>query len=221
LAIEQALARYLMRQATRRLSGELSKGNGYWHRHGLLPPVEPIIAAGSVLTNAPTMGQSLLMLLDAIQPVGITTIILDKNNLSAVLGAAASVNPTLAVQVLDSGTFTNLGTVISPVSSAKSGTPVLRVQMTFADTEEEIKLDVKQGNLEVLPLAPGQAASLYLKPFHRADIGMGPGKGGSLRRVVGGALGVIIDARGRPLQLSRDAARRQELLRKWLWTLGG
>lgn len=221
LAIEQALARTLMRQSAQRLAGELSHGNGYWQRYGLLPPVEPIIAAGSVLTNAPTMGQSVLMLLDAIQPVGITTIILDKNNLSAALGAASAVNPTLAVQVLDSGTFTNLGTVISPVSSARLGTPVLRVQMTFADTEEEIKLDVKQGNLEVLPLAPGQAASLYLKPFHRADIGMGPGKGGSLQRVVGGALGVVIDARGRPLQLSRDAARRQELLRKWLWTLGG
>ena len=36
-----------------------------------------------------------------------------------------------------------------------------------------------------------------------------------------GALGVVIDARGRPLQLPSDAVRRRELFKKWLWTLGG
>jgi hypothetical protein len=32
---------------------------------------------------------------------------------------------------------------------------------------------------------------------------------------------VVIDARGRPLRLPSDAARRRELLKKWLWTVGG
>jgi hypothetical protein len=220
LALDQALARHLLRLAAHRLTNELHGGRGRASSQLLLPPVEPIIASGNILTGAGNLGQSLLMVLDAIQPTGITTVILDKNNLAASLGAASAVNSTLAVQVLDSGTFTNLGAVISPVSSAKPGTPVLRVQMTFKDSEEEIKLDVKQGSLEVLPLAPGQTASLYLKPFHRADIGMGPGKGMILKRVVGGALGVVIDARGRPLRLLDDPVRRQELLRKWMWTLG-
>jgi hypothetical protein len=221
LAVEQALARYALRQAARRITAELHYTNHYFENKRLLPPMEPIIAAGKAITDAPGFGQSMLMVLDALQPVGITTVILDRNNISAALGAAATINPSLAVQVLDSGTFTNLGTVISPASSARPGTPILRVQMTLQDSTDEIKLDVKQGSLEVLPLAAGQAASLYLKPFQRADIGMGPGKGGSLKRVIGGALGVIIDARGRPLQLSSEPERRQELLRKWAWTLGG
>jgi hypothetical protein len=220
LAVEQALARYLMQLSWDRLSQGVVNGRGQ-RAARLLPPVEPIIAAGRALTHAPTSGQSMLMLLDALQPVGITTLILDRNNLSPILGAAASLNPALTVQVLDSGTFTNLGTVICPVGNARPGTPILRVQMTLKDSDEEIKLDVKQGSLEVLPLAQGQVASLHLSPFHRADIGMGPGKGGSLKRVVGGVLGVVIDARGRPLQLSEDTARRQELFRKWLWNLGG
>lgn len=221
LAVEQALTRHILRQAVRRITAELQYDNRFFERNHLLPPMEPIIAAGKVFTEAPGFGQSMLMLLDALQPVGITTVILDRNNISPALGAAASINPTLSVQVLDSGTFTNLGTVISPVSSARPGTPVLRVQMQLQDSEDEIKLDVKQGSLEVLPLASGQAASLYLKPFQRADIGMGPGRGGNLKRVIGGALGVIIDARGRPLQLASEPERRQELLRKWAWTLGG
>jgi hypothetical protein len=39
--------------------------------------------------------------------------------------------------------------------------------------------------------------------------------------VDGGTLGVVIDARGRPLQLPSDAVRRREFFKKWLWTLGG
>jgi hypothetical protein len=40
-------------------------------------------------------------------------------------------------------------------------------------------------------------------------------------RVVGGVLGVVIDARGRPLALPEDPTRRRELIKKWLWTVGG
>jgi len=39
-------------------------------------------------------------------------------------------------------------------------------------------------------------------------------------RVSGGAVGLIIDARGRPLQLARDGGRRRELNQKWLWDIG-
>jgi hypothetical protein len=84
----------------------------------------------------------------------------------------------------------------------------------------ETSLEVKQGTLEVLQLPLGQAAQLHLQPLHRFDIGMGgPGRGGRLR-VVGGALGVIVDARGRPIQLPDDPSRRRELLAKWRWMLG-
>jgi hypothetical protein len=220
LAIEQALARYVMRAALHRARGAMRFiGNGAISE-GFLPPVEPIIACGNVLTQAPSQGQAMLMLLDALQPSGITTLVLDRNNLAAALGASAGVNPTLTVQVMDSGAFPSLGTVISPVSSARLGAPILRVQVTYKDSAEEVKIDVKQGSLEVIPLAPGQVAALHLKPLHRADIGMGPGRGGSLKRVVGSGLGIVIDARGRPIQLSEDPDRRRELFKKWLWTLG-
>jgi hypothetical protein len=34
-------------------------------------------------------------------------------------------------------------------------------------------------------------------------------------------LGLVIDARGRPLHLPSEPARRHEIIKKWLWTLGG
>jgi hypothetical protein len=110
--------------------------------------------------------------------------------------------------------------VITPIGRAPSGVPVLRLKVVREDAYETV-LDIKQGDLEVVPLPPGKKAQIYLQPFHRYDIGMGGlGRGGSIR-VVGSVLGVVIDARGRPLVLSEDLRRRRELSRKWLWMLGG
>jgi len=219
LAIEQALARQAIRSAIFTAAAGFPKRIGR-SGEGLLPWFEPILATGSVLTQAPSPGNSLLTLLDAAQPTSITTLVLDQSNLAAPLGAAATINPTLAVQVLESSAFLSLATVITPISSARPGTPILRLRVTY-ESGDETSFDIKQGTLEALPIPMGEAARLHLQPLHRAEVGMGgPGRGGSVR-VVGGMLGVIIDARGRPLRLPRDVGRRHDLYKKWLWTLGG
>ena len=139
-------------------------------RKGLLPLFEPILAGGGALGDAPTPGQSLLLLLDALQPVGITSIILDQNNLLSLLGAAAESNHLLPVQVLESGAFMSLGTVVSVISSATYGAPVLRVRLTYEDGTDA-HAEVKFGGLEILPLGMGQTARLTLQPLQRSDIG--------------------------------------------------
>ncbi len=219
LAIEQALARQAIRSAIS--AAEDGFPNGIRRSGiGMLPWFEPILATGSVLTQAPSVGNSLLTLLDAVQPTSITTIVLDQSNLAAPLGAAAPINPTLSVQVLESSAFLNLATVITPISNVRLGTPILRLRVTY-ESGDETSFDIKQGALEALPIPLGEAAKLRLQPLHRSDVGMGgPGRGGSVR-VVGGVLGVVIDARGRPILLPRDSTRRQDLYKKWLWTLGG
>lgn len=219
LVIEQAITRQVLRSAVGRMNAGFPAGVSR-SGAGLLPWFEPVVATGSVLTRAPGMAQTLLMLLDGLQPTGATTLVLDQSHLAAAMGVAAAVNPILVAQVLDSTTFLYLGTVISPVGNARPGTPVLRLKMTY-ETGHEAMVDVKQGSLEVLPLPLGQTARLHLQPLHRYDVGMGgAGRSGRLN-VHGGALGVVIDARGRPLQLPEDAGRRRELFKKWLWTLGG
>ncbi len=188
-------------------------------RPDLLPIFEPILAAGGVVGDAPGGGQNLLLLLDAIQPVGVTSIILDQNNLLPLLGVAAEFNPLLPVHILESGAFMSLGTVVSVVGQAPYGVPILRARLTYTDGNEA-QVEVKFGGLEVLPLAPGQMARLALQPLHRADIGNGPGRNATIQ-VTGGAIGVVFDARGRPLEFPSDPVRRRELLKKWNWFVGG
>jgi hypothetical protein len=185
----------------------------------LTPLFEPILAGGGALSDASRPGQSLLLLLDSLQPVGVTTIILDQNNLLPLLGVAASQNNILPVQVLESGAFLSVGTVVSPVVSANFGTPILRGKLTY-ENGTEARVELKYGSLETLPLSSGEAGNLTVQCLRGADVGFGPGRGGTIP-VSGGALGVVFDGRGRPLDLPSDAVRRREIIKKWNWTLGG
>jgi MutL protein len=185
----------------------------------LTPLFEPILAGGGALSDASRPGQGLLLLLDSLQPVGVTTVILDQNNLLPLLGAAASQNNLLPVQVLESGAFLSVGTVVSPVVSATYGAPILRAKLNY-ENGTEARVELKFGSLEILPLASGEAGNLTIQCLRGADVGFGPGRGGTIP-VSGGALGVVFDGRGRPLDLPADPVRRRELIKKWTWTLGG
>lgn len=217
LFLEQAIARQNLLLAAQAMTQRLP---GRYRRTGsLFPNFELILASGSVLTNAPTLGQKLLLLLDALQPAGITTLAIDQNNLLPMLGAAAEVNSLLPVQVIASGALAYLATVISPVSNSAYGTPIVRAKLIREDGTT-LTSEVNMGNLQILPLENGQTARLELRPLRNADVGLGPGRAGALD-VIGSSLGVVIDARGRPLRLPSDAGGRVKLLKKWLKTVGG
>ncbi|MBN8657293.1 MAG: glutamate mutase L [Anaerolineae bacterium] len=186
----------------------------------LAPLFDPIIAGGAALSDASRPGQSLLLLLDSVQPVGISTVILDQNNLMPMLGAAASQNNILPVHVLESGAFLSVGTVISPVVSAKYGASILKAKVTY-ENGAEAAMDLKYGFLETLPLANGEVGTISIQVARGVDVGFGPGRGVKSMQVTGGALGIIFDGRGRPLDMPSDPVRRRELIKKWNWTLGG
>jgi hypothetical protein len=217
LFIEQAIARQNLLLSTQTMVQRLP--GRYRRQAGLLPSFELIVAGGAVLTDAPSLGQKLLMLLDGLQPAGITTLILDQNNLLAMLGAAVEVNSLLPVQVMDAGALAYLATVISPVSDSAYGTPIVRAKLIREDGTA-MTSEVNMGNLQILPLDSGQTARLELRPLRNADVGLGPGRAGAVD-VVGSSLGVVIDARGRPLRLPSSAGERARLLKKWLKTVGG
>jgi hypothetical protein len=95
------------------------------------------------------------------------------------------------------------------------------VVRVMTDAGESYSAEITQGLLRRLPLPSGTPARLTLKPTAETDIGFGgPGVGGRLA-VTGGVLGLVVDARRRPLNLPEGEEARLEQLRKWLWALGG
>lgn len=218
LLLEYALAREILRQA-------VSQARASWpnRRSGsasrLLPPMEPLLASGGILSRSPHPGYVALTLLDALEPVGITTLVLDPHGLVPALGAAATTLPIATVQVISSGNFANLGTVVAPVGQGRPGRPCLHVRLD-PEGGEPIEGEVRYGQLVLLPLAHGRSARLTLRPERAFDVGFGGAGRAGAQKVVGGALGLIIDARGRPLPIPTDPETRIEVNRKWLWDIG-
>lgn len=207
LEIELALARIMLQNSLRELRKRFRHfGIG---EPPILPPIEPILVAGSVLTRIPRWSQAAMVLLDGLQPSYITTLVLDQHHILAGLGVAAAANPVLAVQAMDFGTLLNLASVIAPVGKARPGTVVLKAKLSYENGREE-KLDFRYGALYRIPLSFGQTLQMHLQPLHGFDLGMGRAGIGGRVRLAGSALGILIDLRGRPLPLIREPKRRQE-----------
>jgi hypothetical protein len=216
LEIEFALAKQALRYASKQTIPSLHKRPGL--SRTLLPPYEPIIGSGRILTRAPSRILSLSILLDGLQPTGVTTLALDQNELLPGLGAVSELNPLLTVQVVESNTFLNLGTIIAPIGHTRVGTPILRIRVNREDGRTFTR-EIKYGSLVVLPVDVGEKVSLHLRPLHRFDVGMGgPGKSGKVN-AVGGSLGIVIDARGRPLRFSEDQEKNQKRNVTWIKSL--
>jgi hypothetical protein len=213
LLIEQAVAREVISLA-------LAEARGGWpfrQRRGS-PVVNEIIGSGSVLCHAPSPGQAALMLLDTVQPAFWTSrLVLDKTGALPALGALATVQPMAATQVLEHDGLLELGSVISPVGVARYGSKVLSFKVKSALGAYEG--DVRFGFLERIIVPAGVKATLELRPTRRFDLGVGPGKGIRME-AWGGAVGVIIDARGRPLAWPGKKEERQAAVRQWLRELG-
>lgn len=215
LHIELALVRELIRHLlpmtipARRLGSTV----------GVMPPVEMILASGATLANIPRPGLAALVLLDALQPVGICSLAVDLHSLAAPLGAISAAMPAAAVQVIESGAFRELGAVVAPLGQANFGDVILNLKMVYQNGSE-LEVEVEYGSLEVLPLPASQQAELHLNPHKHFDVGAGLGRSWS-RRVYGGAVGLIVDARGRPIRLPGDLSERDARIQQWLWDMGG
>lgn len=184
------------------------------------PHFEPILVGGSILSQSEDRAQTLMMVLDGLQPVGITTIILDPGSLINALGTAARVNPVVPVQVLESGAFINLASVISLITSARPGTAVASIHLEFEDGTES-RSEIQAGELTVLPVHPGQQCIVNLVLMHGARIDPSSSRKPKAFRIFGGGFGLVVDARGRPLRLPFGQDARRQLLNRWLASLKG
>ncbi|MBN1438740.1 MAG: glutamate mutase L [Anaerolineales bacterium] len=186
-----------------------------WPWAGLMPPTASVLGSGSAFSNVPKPGYAALTLLDAVQPTGITRLILDAQNMICALGAAGRVNPLAVVQVLDSPAFPLLGTAVCPVGKSHFGDPVLRYRLQYADGRT-VRGDVRFGTIDLVPLPLGQKAQITIQLHRHFDLGLGGyGQGGTFA-VEGGLAGLIIDGRGRPLAFESDAAKNRKLQDDWL-----
>jgi len=173
-----------------------------------------IVGSGGILSHAPRRVQSMVMMVDAYQPLGVTTLAVDSIFMMPHLGVLSTVNEQAATEVFVKDCLVYLGTCVVPVGQGKDGERCFDYTLTFEGSRASENGTLAFGDLRLIPLALNERATIELRPSKGAD--MGEGKGNAVTRPVkGGVVGLLLDGRGRPLQLPPDSQARVAALTRW------
>jgi uncharacterized protein (TIGR01319 family) len=171
-----------------------------------------IVGSGGILSHAPRRVQSMLMMVDAYEPLGFTELSVDSIFMMPHLGVLSTVNEQAAMEVFVHDCMIYLGTCIAPIGQGKQGQRCL--EYTAVLPGGPVQGTLKFGELQLLPLGLNEEAMVQLTPARNVDVGAGRGEAVE-RRVRGGIVGVMLDGRGRPLDLPRRLEDRVRLLKQW------
>lgn len=185
-----------------------------------------VIVAGRPWAQWPDPTLAVFSLLNIFQPNpagGLVEIVLDVDGIVPAAGAIGEQNPALAADAVENDLMVPTASVIVVRGSGSDGDLAVRGQLRLAH-DEPLRFSVPFGALHHIPLPPGKEATLSLTAEPRFSIGdhrsgeeIVFGRATPLR---GSDVGIIIDARGRPLQLPGDTASRASRVASWLEDLG-
>jgi uncharacterized protein (TIGR01319 family) len=167
-----------------------------------------LVGSGGVLSHAPRRAQSAMMMIDAFAVEGVTELAVDSIFMMPHLGVLSTVNERAATEVFEKDCLIRLGTCVAPVGAGKPGATCLTAQLAGRTVE------LRVGEMVRVPLAEGEAVQATLQPAKGWDVGAG--KGERLEATLrGGTSGIILDGRGRPLELPADDTVRVTRLHQW------
>ena len=164
-----------------------------------------VYLSGAVFSRVPYLEQAVLMTLDALQPRTPFKIWLDRNQILPVSGLIKYHSTQEFSQLGDELTPLFLATTLSLVESA-----TVSIDLGFGEPQE---IDLKKGDLYVFPLNLGEQALVKVTVSSAK-------KRGEVYEVTGGAVGIVFDLRGRPLDLPESSRSRCDLLKLWDGQIG-
>lgn len=212
LHFEMALARAAVQSALGNQSAE-----GGTVRPVLLGGL--VVGCGAALAHLPTDGMAALSLLDALEPAGIAALAVDRHSIFPQLGALGVSFPTVATQVLVADGLYRLGTYVAPEGAIGQGDRAATIAVERS-SGGVVEVDVPFGAVHVIPLSGREEAQLRVSPHRKLDVGAGPGQS-ITQKIRGGSLGVIVDARGRPIQVPSQPRDRWAKFAQWRGAVGG
>lgn len=180
-----------------------------------------VITCGGVFSRNLNQGGLVLLALDALQPTLPVTVAVDSLGLLSAFGAVALVNPVAAANVIEEDGYVPLAAAVTASSFYREGTVEVRVKMQSPGMGD-MNVEVQHGNLELIPVEAGKKATLQLRPAPGVSLsGARSRRGWQTVEIEGGALGLIVDARGRPVIFPAATDKRRSKTQEWLWDVGG
>ena len=177
-----------------------------------------IVGSGGILSHAPRRIQSMLMMVDAYEPLGFTMLSVDSIFMMPHLGVLSTIDEKAATDVFVRDCMIYLGTCVAPMGQGKDGEACADYEIVFPDGKT-VKDRLKFGDLRLYPLELGKRAKVSIQPARAVSLGSGAGQSVT-REAQGGVVGLLLDGRGRPLQLPADQQARIAALTKWFKAVG-
>ncbi|MCD6249193.1 MAG: glutamate mutase L [candidate division Zixibacteria bacterium] len=178
-----------------------------------------LIGSGGVLSHAPRRQQSALMLIDAFMPEGVTRLAVDSIFMMPQLGVLTEVQNKAATEVFEKDCLIHLGSCVAPKGTLKKPGSVMKYTIDLPDGSVSGTLNHLEMKLFKLGLQDNglpQMAHAVFEPERGLDVGAGPGNKIETE-LHGGVVGIILDGRGRPFDLSSlSEADRVSYLKKWM-----
>lgn len=227
LMFEQAVAREALRLAYKQhkefattLKGvqqQRSVGDTFTQQTGGMSIVnnmtlDLLVASGGVLSHAPSMNQTASMLIDAFEPEGITRLAKDSIFMMPHLGVLAEVHDQAALEVFERDCLITLGTCVAVAGQPKPDAVAMRYEIDLP--EGPISGELYAGELKRIPLDVGNEVNATFTPEGKLDLGAGKGKP-ITKTIRGGTVGIILDTRGRPLQLTEEREQSVPQVTSW------
>jgi hypothetical protein len=154
------------------------------------------------------------MLIDGVRPLGVTQLALDAAGILPPLGALDDAEIGEGMAVLRDDLLVPLGTSVV-CRGGRAGQLVMRVSIHRTGWPAIGPLDLRAGQLQVVPLARGHDAELEIELHNGASLG-GPRRARHVTaNAMGGVVGLVLDARGVPVGLPRRSDDRRAVLASW------
>ena len=171
-----------------------------------------VIGSGGILAHSPRRTQSMLMMIDAYQPEGVTRMAVDSIFMMPHLGVLAQISEKAALDVFYNDCLVRLGTCLAPRGLAREGQLIMEWEVSGSDGKRQAG-ELRFGDIIHVPL-DSPKARLTAKPVKGFDMGAGPGNRVDAD-IEGGVVGLALDGRGRPFGLSREPGKRRDDMNKW------
>ena len=184
--------------------------------------MEWVGGTGGLLSHAPRRVQSMLCLIDGFGVEGVTKLFQDSVFMIPHLGVLSTVHPEAALEIFEKDCLVRLGTCVAfsgTLSEKDYGKKIanMTIKLPGGDVLEK---EIEYGTIQRIELGENETAEIegnVSSPF-RLSSKLGSGRR-FVEKVEGGVVGLIIDARGRPVDLPQDNDTRLKKLREWYHTL--
>jgi hypothetical protein len=176
--------------------------------------VDLLIGAGSTIAKAPHPAQAARVLLDGARPIGVTQLAVDASALLGPLGSLPDDEIHEGLSLLTEDLLVPLGASVV-CRGGEPGRTAMRVTVHRPGWPPIAPIELRTGQVQVVPLGRGQEAELTIEPGTGVSLGTHRRSPRIQARASGGAVGLILDARGVPIVLPRRGDDRRAVLAAW------